>query len=169
MIMKDKTLEKNIQICIELLNLALPSKPESISDFELCDWIPNCIKFFEYWLNNEANLQENPKFYGDILGIISLIYRWVNGEDSYSYILLREQFKTIYSGAEAGRGLKKFADLLSAVVGNKKESPLNSHEIEEAELSLRELGIKLSDSSEGWKSFDEILGELQLKWNSISR
>jgi len=154
--MKYKTLKKDIKICIELLNLALPSKPETISDFELCDWIPNCIKLFEYWLNNEEKLEENPKFYGDMLGIISLIYRWVDSEDSYSYVLLREQFKTIYSGAEAGRGLKKFADLLSA-------------EIEEAKSSLRNPEVKLNNSSEGWKSFDEILGELQLKWNSISR
>ena len=154
--MEDKILESQIQLCISFLEIAIPSEPKSIADYELLDWIPNGIKCLQFALDNEVLLKEQPSLYQDTLETISLIHAWVTDADSYSYIILRKKFQTIHTPEEVGNAFKSLLDKMQT-----HNSELNDSE------NVNHL-IDVRDEDGSFKSAYEVLNELSVKWNEIN-
>lgn len=154
--MKDKVLESQIQLCIGLLEIAIPSESKSIADYELLDWIPNGIKCLQFALDNEVLLKEQPSLYQDTLGTISLIHAWVTDADNYSYIILRKKFQTTRTPEEVGNAFKSLLHKMQT-----HNSKINDSE------KVNNL-IDVIDEDGNFKSTYEVLNELSVKWNEIN-
>ena len=141
-----------IQQYIGLLDQVLPKNPQTINDYELKDWIPNCIECLEWAIKTDKDIPEQP--YNDLLSTLYLLYECFVKSEEWAYIELRQKFKTIYSGEQIGRALKVFTERI-------KEA---NREDETKKTDY----VSFTDTNGNFKSVEQILDECANKWNELS-
>lgn len=154
--MEDK-LKKQINTYIELLNKTLPNSPEDKNYYEFQAWIPNCIEFLEFSLNNENIFIEKPSFYENLISTIDLLYSCFVESSESAYIELYQRFRKIYSGAEIGESLKtilkRYQEVKSEIEDDKPE---------------RNNCVSFTDNDGNYKSIAQILNEISEQWKQMS-
>jgi len=88
---------------IEILTCILD---ENINNYELTDWVKNCIDALQFALNNENIIEENINLYNDLINIINMLHSWIIEKEDYMYISLRQKFKSVYTAEQVGQSLK---------------------------------------------------------------
>lgn len=143
----EDSVKEQIQVSIKMLNAILEEK---VNDYELSDWIPNCIQCLQFALDNEDILIEKPSLYQDTVSTLYLLSEWIVNNEWYAYIELREKFKTVFSGEEVGKSLKCLLNRMQELKTLSEEPALADYPI-------------YQDGK--FKSVEQILTELGEMWN----
>jgi hypothetical protein len=143
----EDSVKEQIQASIKMLNVILEEK---VNDYELSDWIPNCVQCLQFALDNEDILIEKPSLYQDTVSTLYLLSEWIVNNEWYAYIELREKFKTVFSGEQVGTSLK-------CILNRMQELKTLSEE--------QKTIIPFTNPDGEFKSVEQILTELGDMWN----
>lgn len=152
--MNSITLEVRTQIesYIQLLNAYLNDNPK---DFDIREWIPNCVECLQFALDNEKILEEKPSLYADTLSTLNLLYEWIVEGSQYAYIILRKKFETVHSPEEVGKALKTLVDRMRA-------------EHHRGNLMTGNDFVSFIDDDGNCKSTEQILSECSALWGEMT-
>ncbi len=143
----ENIIKKQINLYIKLLSEL------DINDFELKEWVPNCIDCLKFAINNEQLLNEKIELYKDTLYTIDLLYSWIIGEETFAYIQLSHKFRNYYTPEKVGEALKTIVQRLK--------------KINEIEKINNDLLISFTDSNNNFKSTSQIFNELSQKFEEL--
>jgi len=148
-----ENIKQQINLYIEFLNSILPTDPKTSNDYELQNWIPNCIECLKFALDNDQLLKDKPSLYDDIISTLSLLYLWLVEGHEYAYIELSQKFKKICTPEEIGNAFKILSDRIKEA--NKEDE------------TLRPDYISFKDNNGNFKSMEQILKECHDIWDTM--
>ena len=145
-------IKQQVNLYIEFLNSILPDNPKTISDYELLNWIPNCIECLHFALDNDQLLKDKPSLYNDTTSTLSLLYLWIVEGHEYAYIELSQKFKKICTPEEIGNAFKILSDRIKEA--NKEDE------------TLRPDYVSFKDDNGNFKPIEQILKECHDIWDA---